>query len=240
MQPLSWTLSSPPSDGRDRLRWLAEFLARWRRPLRESDIVSQESIHAAEHRLGFALPAALRDLHLQLGAAHDLVRGGLNRLVTLDDLAVEGSHLVIWLENQAVVRWGIPVVEIVRDDPRVDIDLGGHPDYPAGPAWVPADPTLSEMATRMLVWESTLSAPFSANGASAPEAAAWIRATMHELPFAPWKWPTLDSRMFADRDVLVSLDSDEWVWVGTMTRDALAERMERLGAKGVQWESWPE
>ena len=63
------------------------------------------AIEAAEARLGFAIPEALRDYYLSVGR-HELNRVH-NRLWSPDDLEVSHGRLVFLEENQCVVYWGV-------------------------------------------------------------------------------------------------------------------------------------
>jgi|SRR5262245_10588188 len=62
-------------------------------------------VKAAEARLGFTVPEALRDYYLSVGR-HELNRVH-NRLWSPDDLEVAGGRLVFLEENQGVVYWGV-------------------------------------------------------------------------------------------------------------------------------------
>ncbi|MFF0413570.1 hypothetical protein ACFYUY_24420 [Kitasatospora sp. NPDC004745] len=53
-------------------RFIADFAASWHQPLWPGDGWSAEQLAACEHRLGLALPAALRETYLLLGRRSDL------------------------------------------------------------------------------------------------------------------------------------------------------------------------
>lgn len=63
------------------------------------------AVEAAEARLGFAIPDALRDYYLSVGR-HELNRVH-NRLRSPNDLEVANGRLVFLEENQCVVYWGV-------------------------------------------------------------------------------------------------------------------------------------
>ncbi|OWK38064.1 hypothetical protein FRUB_07184 [Fimbriiglobus ruber] len=62
-------------------------------------------VEAAEARLGFAIPEALRDYYLSVGR-HELNRVH-NRLWSPGDLEVSHGRLVFLEENQCVIYWGV-------------------------------------------------------------------------------------------------------------------------------------
>jgi hypothetical protein len=63
------------------------------------------AVEAAEARLGFTFPEALRDYYLSVGR-HELNRVH-NRLWSPEDIEVAGGRLVFMEENQGVVYWGV-------------------------------------------------------------------------------------------------------------------------------------
>lgn len=79
--------------------------------------IPRAEIDAAEHRLGFALPSALRVLYERTGrhplhSAHDL-------LVPPDELTVIADYLVIYTEGQGVTEWAIGNDALGLADPPV-------------------------------------------------------------------------------------------------------------------------
>ncbi|HEX4610862.1 MAG TPA: hypothetical protein VH092_21915 [Urbifossiella sp.] len=104
---------------------------------------SLRAVEAAEGRLGFGIPEALRDYYLSVGR-HALNRVH-NRLWPPDALEVSRGRLVFLEENQSVVYWGVPR-RTTAADPMVsqtmDLDDGG---------WA-ADARCSRFLPAMLCW----------------------------------------------------------------------------------------
>jgi hypothetical protein len=65
----------------------------------------RREIEAAETRLGFGIPATLRDYYLSVGR-HELNRVH-NRLWSPDELEMHDRRLVFQEENQCVMYWGV-------------------------------------------------------------------------------------------------------------------------------------
>lgn len=101
------------------------------------------AVEAAETRLGFAIPEALRDYYLSIGK-HELNRVH-NRLRPPDDLDVSNGRLVFQDENQCVLFWGVRC-RTAASDPVVvrteDLDDGD---------WV-AEVRCSQFLPGMLCW----------------------------------------------------------------------------------------
>ncbi len=81
--------------------------------------VPVDEIEAAESRLGFALPRALRTLHGRTGRVKSL-HAAHNRLVAIDEVDFASDHLVFYEENQDVVVWAIARSRLSEEDPPVD------------------------------------------------------------------------------------------------------------------------
>jgi hypothetical protein len=109
---------------------------------------TRRAVEAAEARLGFGIPEALRDYYLSVGR-HELNRIH-NRLWSPDDLEVSQGRLVFLEENQCVVYWGVRRRTTAADplvSQTMDLDDGG---------WA-ADARCSLFLPAMLCW-------YAANG----------------------------------------------------------------------------
>jgi uncharacterized protein (TIGR02996 family) len=104
----------------ERWRLVEEFIDAWHSPLTERHGYSEEELTAAEARLGFRLPAALREWYSLAGKRKD-VWSQQDRLVRPLELDLEPNDdaLIIRYENQACERWGIRRQDLGRDDPPI-------------------------------------------------------------------------------------------------------------------------
>jgi hypothetical protein len=236
----SWKLEAIPQDRHDRWRWLDEFLHRWRRSRVPTDGLAAADIARAEARLGRHLPEAVREFYALLGAANDLVRTH-NDLLSIDKVMVEDGRLLVWAENQSVATWWLVLDHGDPADPPVDIDISRMRRDASGRTWVREDRRFSEMATRMLLHETVLMAPFSANGGLPGDVAKILEVVaneLQELPFSPWFWPSENSRIFGKGEVLVELDGVDWIWLAAVDQPSF-DRVRRLVERaGVKWEGW--
>lgn len=101
------------NDYQERYRQAFERLGRL---LKSEDEVPEETILAAEQRLGLRIPKALADYYRLAGKADDYNRD-FNRLLPLSKLSVEFGKLWFMEENQAVVLWGTDAGVELADDP---------------------------------------------------------------------------------------------------------------------------
>jgi hypothetical protein len=83
-----------------------------------SDGVPEATLRKAEKRLQIRLPRAMRDYYLLAGAVDHLNRAH-HQLFSPDRLRIEDGHLWFMEENQAVVRWGLPLQRLSEGDPPV-------------------------------------------------------------------------------------------------------------------------
>ena len=86
------------------------------RPLKPEDRLPDETIIAAEHRLGVRVPKALADFYRIAGRANDFTCV-FDRMLPPDEWAIEAGKLVFMEENQAVVVWGTEAGARSIDDP---------------------------------------------------------------------------------------------------------------------------
>ncbi|MDR1794864.1 MAG: SMI1/KNR4 family protein [Erysipelotrichaceae bacterium] len=80
------------------------------RRLRRKDGYREKEVAAAETRLGFPLPTALRQLYLLIGRVNVLV-DSFQHFFSLDQLTVIGDKLCFLQENQTVCYWSCDLGE---------------------------------------------------------------------------------------------------------------------------------
>jgi hypothetical protein len=103
-------------DYQERSRQLVKtFLGRRLSP---EDGVDEHLVRDRERVLGLRLPLALRAFYVVAGRLDELNRLH-NELCRIEDVSVQGQHLVFMHENQSVVSWGIAVSDLDQDDPVV-------------------------------------------------------------------------------------------------------------------------
>jgi hypothetical protein len=110
------------------------------------DAVPEARIKAAEHRLGFTLPGALRDYYLLAGLAKENQEH--NRLFGPEALVVEGRYLLFMEENQEVVHWGLRVPLGRSADPPVWQRVNGD-----RPRWYSEKMPFSVFIVKNLAWQ---------------------------------------------------------------------------------------
>jgi uncharacterized protein (TIGR02996 family) len=109
-----------PKKRADRWHLVAEFIEIWYRTLKVGDGNSEAEIVATEERLGFRLPAALREWYALAGNRRD-VWSKQDYLIPLDrlDPGREQGALVFYRENQNCEWWGILESDLGRADPPI-------------------------------------------------------------------------------------------------------------------------
>ena len=116
------------------------------RPLGRGDALPAGRVTKAERRLGFTLPAAVRDFYRVAGRAKETCAH--NYLLDPDQLAVEGRYLVFMGENQGVVDWGLRVSTLAAADPTVWQRTNGD-----RPKWYSERMPFSEFMLKNLAWQ---------------------------------------------------------------------------------------
>ena len=111
-------LETLPRSREERWELLKQFFSGWLGALRAADGCRPDSIVAAEQRLGMALPVSLKEWY-ELAGLRESVWSCQDHFLIPEKLRVEGDRLIICVENQSVVKWGIRVDEMHEDDPPV-------------------------------------------------------------------------------------------------------------------------
>ncbi len=193
-------------DRADAWRFLSEFAADWRAPLRAEDGFADADLHEAERRLGVPLPSTLREAYLLFGRRDDLVRNQ-DRLERPDGLYVREGALVYQTENQGAAEWGVLLDDVGQADPPT-FYRASLAD-PSTERWEPWTQRLSVALLELFMAETAL---YEADGLSdAGELIGPLPKGFEPLPaILPERF---DSVWFADEDVLVHVQSGYWLTV---------------------------
>ena len=107
-----------PDHRHERWRLVEEFIDIWYGPLQPGDGYSEEELQAAEKRLGFKLPAALREWYALAGKRQNQW-ARQDPWVEPPDLLrlMKNDSIIIRYENQGVEYWGIRLTDCSLTDP---------------------------------------------------------------------------------------------------------------------------
>ncbi|MAG93985.1 MAG: hypothetical protein CMJ48_09575 [Planctomycetaceae bacterium] len=224
-------------------RWTAlrTLIGQWYKPLSDDDGARRTDLDEAEHSLGISLPITLREWYTLAGNRHD-VWCAQDQLVRPESLAVRDDVLVFYIENQGVVRWGIPVASLGLDDPPVVVESVDQANH-----WITENRTLSEFAVQMAVFNIKWSSKNRcwANGVGNSAAFDLIAANYPHFAFPDWYWPCgSHTKFYGFGDIIIETNhGTDWIWVATRTESSYQRFCSLLAPAGIQWESssdeWP-
>lgn len=120
------------------------------RPWQPGDGYEEAMIEEVEARLGLRLPTILRNFYLAWGRRRDLVRLEYP-LLSPGKLQVREDTLLFWVENQAVLYWGVPSAAVEETDPPVVVTLSGPELH-----WKPSHATLSSFLDDLVYFHAFL------------------------------------------------------------------------------------
>jgi hypothetical protein len=147
-------LTTMPDDPVEVCALIRHFLVDWQ--VMEVDGVepdAEEEVAAAESRLGFTLPVALRWMLTHVGTDNRVI-GLQDPFVPPSALAVDDEGVLTYRrENQNCAIWGVPVSEIGRPDPPV---LWNNMTTRATSIWAPYQQRLSVDLLEMALGEAML------------------------------------------------------------------------------------
>ncbi|MCA9187475.1 MAG: SMI1/KNR4 family protein [Pirellulaceae bacterium] len=224
-------------------RWLAlqTLISHWYRPLSEGDGVHAVDLDHAEQTLGISLPMAFREWYVQSGNRSD-VWCGQDRLLPPNELSLQDDALIFYVENQGVVRWGIPVESLSSEDPPVVVESVDN-----AAEWHVENDSLSAFAVQRAVFDIKFSPNCRcwANGAGNAAVLNIIAESVPRLGFPSWHWPWPGrTEFFGYRDLIVETNGGvDWIWVSSRTELDFQELERLLLPAGIRWEAsseeWP-
>lgn len=206
-------------DSQDRWASIKQFVAHWHHPLAQEDGLPLAEIREAESQFDIPFPIALQEWYLLAGRRNDL-NAAQNYLLSPTHLTVSDEHLVFFLENQGVVRWGIRLNDLGMADPPVylDNDFSMPTALPSRP-WILENATLSEFLFQMILVHTFLgNEPSYENfffGCAEIDSLAMERIASlfprFELPL--WHWPDYPTQFFGTDEALLMVDGSLWLYV---------------------------
>lgn len=129
------------------LEWLESFCGAFG----PDDGVPDADLDRAARRLELELPRALRDYYRKAGRA-TVLTGRFVRLLPPKQFRLDDGHLIYVRDRRGDVHWGVPVSELGREDPSLELGYRSE----AGGAWryAPDFPSVSVAARAMGAWEA--------------------------------------------------------------------------------------
>jgi hypothetical protein len=186
----------------------------------------------AESRLQTRVPAALREFHEVFGG--DLEPWSVqDHLWAASRWHVTEQGLVIAMENQGNHDWVISEGHFSMDDPPVFIT-----DVEERSRLHPSAQTLTDFAELWVLLTAKFSQKslFRANGQVPAAVAAALRMSYRELYSRPFRWPSYPTELRGDRDVILELNENEWVWLTARDEDSFRRAIEIGEAAGMDWD----
>lgn len=180
-----------------------------------------DELEAAQARLGFSLPASLREVYALIGKRHDLTRSQ-DRLLTPDQVRVDdtGQVLVFRVENQHVAEWGIPLSAVAEPDPPVMLRLDRER------VWHPFLDRVTLACVEMVLSGWMFSGHlFAADRELDDDAVGLLQARFRRLPmpdYPLWSWPGgRPIRWFEGLGAILREDAGTWLWVRAASADGI-------------------
>ena len=223
------------AERKDRWSLLKDFVAEWHAPLSDGNGYSAAELDAAEGRLGFKLPLALREWYQLAGKREDLFAIDPYGFILPHELSIEADdHEVLWLfaETQALVFWGIRRHDLWRDDPPV---YTGEPDF--SDEFLISNETFSEFILQVIVHQTACFTEIGSNASGKEDTAEIVQANFQPLGLPSWQWPSESAQfngfLYGRDDVLIELDRDSkgycWIWIAALSGSALHSAVKLFG-----------
>lgn len=224
-------LRNVPQSRGERWNTLKIFFNGWFGPLGPADGYDEQSILAAANRLKLAFPPSLREWYALAGRRAD-VWSHQDHFLSPEELRIEDERLVIYVENQSVVSWAIPLEDMTHDDPPVFVS-----DPQDSEDWIEESPAvsmfaLSQMLLNVKFAESTL---YSANGEATRGSMIAIRRNYERLGLPDLNWPPGPTRIYGGQDLVIETNGESWIWVSGRSFATFSDAVDRIARAGVMW-----
>jgi len=226
----------------DRWALIKQFVAQWHRPLAQEDGLPLAEIREAEGQFDNPFPLALREWYLLAGRRSDL-NAAQNYLLSPTHLEVSDEHLVFFMENQAVVRWGMRLSDLGMADPPVYLDNDfSVPTAPPSRPWILENATFSEFLLQMIMVHTLVrNRPSQENffcGCAEidPSTMEQIATLFPRFEFPLWHWPFYPTQFFGTDEVLLMVDGSLWLWVVAQSALVLKKLEERIPVTWIHLE----
>ena len=119
-------LISLPINRSERWTLLGSLIARWHPAADEPAGFTPDELRVTEASRGFPIPTALAEWYESSGKRRS-VWSRQDEFLPPDKLYLHNDALIFYVENQGVVRWGIPTADLVADDPPVVVESVDNP-----------------------------------------------------------------------------------------------------------------
>jgi hypothetical protein len=205
-------------------QFIRGFAARWQSPLADSDGWAEADLVDAEARLGFRLPAALREAYQLFGRRDDLT-SNQDMLLRPVELRLDDSKeaLVFRVGNQNVACWGILLAELDQPDPPVVIrtDMADK-DAETWESWLDR---FSLACVEIVLSESLFASEDLGDNRELEQGEGELLGRRYSrLPLPDYPTSQTDApaiRWFTSPDLLMRDDQGAWLWVRARTVEAL-------------------
>jgi hypothetical protein len=208
-------LQSLPATRHDRWTLLDSLISRWHRPCDESTGFTLDDIRDAERSLGVAVPTALAEWYCASGLRRS-VWSRQDEFRPPDRLYFHNDALIFYVENQGVVKWGIPTSDRAPDDPPVVVESVDDADI-----WIPQTENVSKFAIYMFAY--TLAFADGDSWVYGFARSPLVETIMSQFPVLdfPSTWWT-QTRLFGFEDLVVAIDGTDHVHACALSSAALA------------------
>jgi hypothetical protein len=220
-------------------RWkqTADLIAEWQRPLDESDGLPLADIEAAERRLGFRLPEALREWHLLAGRR--AARSNESGLYPLSHITLRDNFVVFYHMIFPDTTWGYSLEDANLDDPDILVDMGLIPFLRSKTTWMRSHSSLNQFLFGAYLLE------FSQK--SNHFALSQIEIIINNFCVENFKKLYIPKMINVFHEIEIYLTRDaiiethrgyrgHWLRVGAKSEQALREAMEPFDKLGAVWE----
>jgi hypothetical protein len=219
-----------PNDRNERWRLLEALINEWFEPLRSTDGYSATELAPYQE----SMPLALREFYALAGRRRDIWSRN-DFLLAPSELQLEGDIECVYIENQAVAKWGIHRDHLAHVDPPVfEVDTGAG--FLDEEKFCLANSSISEFALQLLLYNTTCSKRLWGSMAVFGTATALetIYSRYERVALTIWRFPQREFYEAPGAMIQVEIDTD-WVLISARTEESYVALARMLTESGVDW-----
>jgi hypothetical protein len=234
-------------------RWdlLKSLIHHWFGQLTDSDKLSSQELEKGNRHIAnlvdkvslpgpvCGLPTALREWYQMFGNAKRIWSSN-DHFLSPTNITLSGNTAVFYVENQAVVEWGIRVEDLALPDPPVVLLDRGAGVIEEGLALVIND-SVSQFALQMFLHNVKSSTALFSRSSGPGTAAAHIAIASTYSKCGLPSWPFPPCTLFSNSDILIEaegFDDGDWIMIAARTESAFTQFQRIVSTSGISWKDW--
>ena len=216
---------------------MRQFIEYWHRPIADADRTSNDDLDAASVRLALTVPTAIREFYGWIGNAKD-IWSRQDELLPPSEWTLEDGVLVLCVESQCVVRWGVLEQDLNRPDPPVAVT-----DIEGPSSRLLCSESFSQWTLQYLLMQPKYwpTGTWWANGRPYVNTIEAVKRRFRQCPLPDLPWPESPTRFYVADDAVVEINGEggpgSWPWLTCREEGLYHTLLRKFSDCQMEWET---